>query len=691
MAVSANQSYIIVVGGIDDDTAGMIEEYDPYLNKWKTIYNLNKGIKYFSTALIDQKLYIFGGRFNNITTNKAWCFDLFTKKLVELPSMQKAKYFTTASVVNNSIYIIGGIDSDDKVLDTIEQWDTKGKYWKFLEPMSIERHSHASVVKDGDIFVIGGNDGTNVIQEVEFYSTTTKTWNAVNSMNWNRMNLAAVAVENYVYVIGGSDDSQGLDSVERFNSQNNIWEKITNLPFPVKGHSAVVNKSRIICFGDDRSERIFEYIPSVKAWTEIGKMANKRRFYSAFFTNFKLEPENQMTDDKEKTVDQPKLNIDKKLNTGKFSELINLFETNVIANKNKTMSENSKTESHKTSDPRSLTTLTLVKTTKSDNLLNDYSPIQRELLDINTEKIAVVGGYLVEMGNTVDIYDGENKSWALTKYIGNDKSKFASVVVGDRIVIMGGYNSSNQTLTSVEYIDLKNGQRHPLKPLNQARDSFSAVTLRRNSSTDIYAIGGFEIVNVKKYIRRILPSVERWSSRTENWEMIAPLLLPIDGHSASVTDDIIYVTGGRLYENGKNVSLNKVQIYSVETNSWTYGTQMNQARHAHSSVVFKGKLFIAGGFIEQANTCLDSIEYYDPIANLWTVFTKLPQPATGIGLCCFQNKLFCMGGFNGKIDLSDVWEYDERTKSWKYSKRFEVPGGEGAEDEALRAGGKGGA
>ncbi|XP_077294961.1 uncharacterized protein LOC143917355 [Arctopsyche grandis] len=698
MAVSGNQNYIIVVGGMDKDIAKIIEKYNPYSygNPWEDIYNINEPIKYFSSVLIEDKLYLFGGWFNNQITDKAWFIDLAKKELFKLPSMQEAKFCTTASLVGNSIFIIGGTNEENQVLDTIEQWDIKTNTSKILnKKMNLKRHSHAAVVKDGDIYVIGGHDGKNVIQEVEFYSTTTNKWNGANSMNWNRMKLAAVGVENYIYAIGGSNGSQDLNSVERFNTENKIWEEIEDLPFAVKEHSAVVDKSRIICFGSFKSEQVLEYIPIVNAWTRIGKMANKRRFYSAFFTNFKLEsdestenvektsikissnfkqepeeqtnkneektesyestknvektaikisrnfkqePEEQTNKNEEKTVDKPKLGIDKKRNTGKLSKLINRFEINDFTHKNKTISENSKTESHKSPDSLSPQASTSVKFTKSDNSLNDYSCIQKEILDINREKIALVGDVFVEDANTIDIYDGENKSWTLSKNIGFNKCRFASVIVKDSwLLIISGRNSSWQTLTSVDYIDLKNGQKHLLKPLNQARVDFSAVTLRRNSSTDVYAIGGFEITNAESRTGNILSSVERWNSDTKIWETISPLRVAIKGHSACVIADRIYVTGGRIFENNKDECLNKVQIYSVESDSWTYGTQMNQ------SAVFNGKLYVAGGYIVQTDTRLASVEFFDPIANVWQEFTKLPQPASGISLCCFENKLLCMG------------------------------------------------
>ncbi|XP_077299497.1 kelch-like protein 25 [Arctopsyche grandis] len=90
----------------------------------------------------------------------------------------------------------------------------------------------------------------------------------------------------------------------------------------------------------------------------------------------------------------------------------------------------------------------------------------------------------------------------------------------EKIALVGEKDLNVSFISQVEYIDLKSGQKHPLKPLNQARSDFSAATLRRDSSTDVYAIGG-----------RSSKSVERWNSKTGDWEITAPLLMAVWYHS----------------------------------------------------------------------------------------------------------------------------------------------------------------
>ncbi|XP_077294448.1 kelch-like protein diablo [Arctopsyche grandis] len=155
-------------------------------------------------------------------------------------------------------------------------------------------------------------------------------------------------------------------------------------------------------------------------------------------------------------------------------------------------------------------------TTLRQEILDKISSNNKSLIQRDTprrkkeEKIVLIGGSNLDLANTIDIYDGLKKSWTLSKNYGINKCMLGSAFVENWIIIIGGRNSSNQTETSVEYIDLKNGQKHTLKPLNQARQHFATVTLRRDLSSDVYAIGGFQITNTKENTGNILSSVEKW-------------------------------------------------------------------------------------------------------------------------------------------------------------------------------------
>ncbi|XP_077292684.1 uncharacterized protein LOC143915756 [Arctopsyche grandis] len=295
------------------------------------------------------------------------------------------------------------------------------------------------------------------------------------------------------------------------------------------------------------------------------------------------------------------------------------------------------------------------------NLKDSQSKLSIAELKLNhcqIYKIALIGDLKnAAVANTFAVYDGRNDSWTLSRSFNFNRTEFSSVLVKKCIMIIGGIGFSTQ----VDYIDLKNGEMHSLKPLNQGRWAFSAVTHDHLSSSDVYVIGGF-------HEKAPLSSVERWKSNTMNWEKnVAPLLLAVHNHSASVIDDTIYVTGGRKWENKKEYTVNTMQVYSVGSNSWSSGTPMTLPRQRHSSISIKGKLFIGGGSMWETNSYkyIDSVESYDPYSKLWKNYCTLPIPASGISLCFFQNKLLSMGGYDGLTELSNVWEYNDVSRSWK--------------------------
>ncbi|XP_077291281.1 ectoderm-neural cortex protein 1-like [Arctopsyche grandis] len=288
---------------------------------------------------------------------------------------------------------------------------------------------------------------------------------------------------------------------------------------------------------------------------------------------------------------------------------------------------------------------------QSNMCLNQKESLPRQ----RKVKIALIGGEDTDTGNTIDIYDG-NK-WTLSRDFNFDRESYASAIIDDWIMIIGGWKSG--AVSSVDYVDLKDGQKQSLKPLNESRYNLSAVTLCFDSSTDVYAIGGYGL-------KGPLSSVERWTMKTKNWDAnVAPLLQAVYFHQASVIGDRIYVTGGKAMKNGKYITTNEVQMYSVESNSWAYRAPMIHGRQSHSSVTFKGRLYVGGGHDLQTKTVLNSVEVFDPVANMWQSYCKLPMPVRYHSFSYFRNKLLFMGGYDGEIKLDNVWEYDDKNDSWK--------------------------
>ncbi len=96
--------------------------------------------------------------------------------------------------------------------------------------------------------------------------------------------------------------------------------------------------------------------------------------------------------------------------------------------------------------------------------------------------------------------------------------------------------------------------------------------------------------------------------------------------TASVLNDKIYIIGGADYRN--DGAVNSVEIYDPNTNQWTQGTPLPYDLDHAPSVVYNGKIYLVGGFLQEKITS-DKMLIYDPITNEWTEGTPLPEPR-----CC---------------------------------------------------------
>ena len=74
---------------------------------------------------------------------------------------------------------------------------------------------------------------------------------------------------------------------------------------------------------------------------------------------------------------------------------------------------------------------------------------------------------------------------------------------------------------------------------------------------------------------------------------------------------------------------------------------MQQRRAGAGATVANGKIYVAGGFDD--NAPLSSVEVYNPVNSLWINIKAMRSPRGGVGLAPLSGKLIAVGGHNGKL------------------------------------------
>lgn len=188
------------------------------------------------------------------------------ERITELPT--KRKGFTTA-VIENNIYLIGGSLFESvklKVgkrlqgpfgLSTLEVYKTQTNTWQRLADMPTPRTSAKAAVVDGIIYVFGGYSGKDnqdvnlkfpVV--VEAYNPQTDTWVRKNDMPVSRIEFNLGVAAGKVYLIGGSTGfgarhERRTARVDIYDPATDTWTKGHKMPTRRDGMDVEVVSNRL--------------------------------------------------------------------------------------------------------------------------------------------------------------------------------------------------------------------------------------------------------------------------------------------------------------------------------------------------------------------------------------------------------------------------------------------------------------
>ncbi len=176
---------------------------------------------------------------------------------------------------------------------TVKTYDTYGitgqdtvsvKIWNGLikAPDPISRYAFTSNTVNKKIYVIGGyNTAQKVVEEydsaqkvVEEYDPTLDKWTRKASPQFGHAAHASCVINNIIYVFGGDKGMGWIPDVEAYNPATNMWTEKAPIPiddnvaFGMMGCVAFNDKAYLIGgFSQSQQTRIGVYDPVVDSWT----------------------------------------------------------------------------------------------------------------------------------------------------------------------------------------------------------------------------------------------------------------------------------------------------------------------------------------------------------------------------------------------------------------------------------------
>jgi hypothetical protein len=184
----------------------------------------------------------------------------------------------------------------------------------------------------------------------------------------------------------------------------------------------------------------------------------------------------------------------------------------------------------------------------------------------------VLGGTMPDGGGRqVFVYDPQRDRWREGPPLPRVLYNHSAVTVGDRVFVLGGYDTAAQELRSV-YV-LEGTRWRALAPLPRPVHAFGAVVFRG----EIWVIGGRRGETKLREVWVFDPERGRWRRGPS-------LAKPMELLGATVVGDEIHAVWERTY-----------QIYDAGTNRWREGPPPLVPRHALSLFHLGGTLYAVGG------------------------------------------------------------------------------------------------
>ena len=181
--------------------------------------------------------------------------------------MPSERYRHGAAFVNGKLYLTGGRDLNDTIMEEVIEYDPKDGdlgSWKTL--MTLEEDfqvsDHASFGKDGSIYVIGGYDKKYTAKSKVFtINVETKSIVDLEPMGTKRGDAQAVyykegKVEG-IYAVGGfthesvKEYCRPLSHAEKYDFKTNKWTEIDSLENERGDKGLVVINGKVLAIGGE--------------------------------------------------------------------------------------------------------------------------------------------------------------------------------------------------------------------------------------------------------------------------------------------------------------------------------------------------------------------------------------------------------------------------------------------------------
>lgn len=269
-SATQHEQTIYFYGGLESATAtsailATSVSYDSTLNQWFPNAQALAPSTEFSSAVLNDRIYLVGGKTSLDISLETAAYDLTSQKwsgkddgpIQPAPLDQQRAGASSVTYIDN-IYLIGGHTTGNELIKEVVRWDPKTNAWFDVGELRSPRSYACTVVYNERIYVIGGIDPKNneFVSTIENYDPARRSWEYIAELPTPRAGSTCVVIDDAIYMIGGvvlkDDQLHPTNRVDVFypkGSRFSFSNRSASLSKPRVSPAAAMLNGNIYIFG----------------------------------------------------------------------------------------------------------------------------------------------------------------------------------------------------------------------------------------------------------------------------------------------------------------------------------------------------------------------------------------------------------------------------------------------------------
>ncbi len=230
-------------------------------NSWRPLPDLPQPLADGAGLYTDDAIYIIAGSNQQAILSETWRFDVRAQTWTTLAPKPTAVTSVDAAMIDNLIYVPGGINAEGQKLALLEIYDPTSDSWQAGPPLPAPRAGYALAAIDGRLYVFGGRDQSGPVSTTFIFNPQTQTWSEGEPLPLALSDMAAAQNDKQLFVTGGLTSGE-RPSRQTWRYRNGQWDERAPLPEDrIGGRGVFVTNRLYVLGGSQATEAVLLYQP----------------------------------------------------------------------------------------------------------------------------------------------------------------------------------------------------------------------------------------------------------------------------------------------------------------------------------------------------------------------------------------------------------------------------------------------